>query len=319
MLKQDIPNLDLTHIAGPQHADADLHYEALGTLASQLGRNMSMHRHDCFFQVHYVKNGAVGVQMEDRLYRLQGPMVFLTPPAFLHAFITDDDADGHVLTVRQQLLWPIFDDDAAWTGGAANVAPACLAIEALDGEHAAEAQRMCVWFEQLNAEFFAHRPGRTQSLLLLTRLIFISLLRLSSQALVSPPPCHEDLQIFQGFSSLIEGRFRQHWNIPQYADSLGVAEQHLNSVCRRIANKPPKRLIYERLMQEARRLLLYTSQPVSEVGYALGFSDPAYFSRFFLRYAGMTPGSYRTGMAGRPSLTAASHPAKSTGKRAPTP
>ncbi|MGB3275567.1 MAG: 4-hydroxyphenylacetate catabolism regulatory protein HpaA [Castellaniella sp.] len=298
MSRQAIPNLDLSHIAGPDHADADLHYEALGTLASQLGRSMAMHRHDQFFQVHYVLNGMVRVQLEDRLYRLQAPMVFLTPPAFLHAFVTDDDADGHVLTVRPRSLGPMPRDGMAWPGDGAQIAPVCLPIEALEGEYAAEAHCMDLLFGLLRREHAERRPGQAQSLTLLARLIFISLLRLSSEALASPPPCREELQLFQQFSALMEAHFREHWTLPRYAADLAIGEQRLNEVCRRMTGKPPKRLINDRLMQEARRLLLYTGQAVSQVGYELGFDDPAYFGRFFLRQAGESPGIYRARMAG---------------------
>lgn len=297
MSRPDIPNLDLTDLAGPHLADAGLHCEALGTLASQLGRSMFTHRHDRFFQVHYVQSGAVRVQLEDVLYQLRGPMVFLTPPAFLHAFVTEDDAEGHVLTVDQQLLWPMLDDEATWPSGQAAVVPVCLAVDALVGEHADEAHRVACLLDQLQAEYAGRRPGRAQSLLLLARLVFISLLRLSSQALRAPPSCREELQVFRHFGMLIEAHLREHWTLPQYAGVLGLTEQRLNEICRRVAGKPPKRLINERLLQEARRLLLYTGQPVSQVGYALGFEDPAYFGRFFLKHVGVAPGSYRAAMA----------------------
>ena len=70
-----------------------------------------------------------------------------------------------------------------------------------------------------------------------------------------------------------------------------MTEARLNDVCRRIADLPSKRLVFERLMQEARRLLLYTGGSANEICYQLGFKDPAYFSRFFQRHAQMTPGS----------------------------
>ncbi|MDP9031670.1 MAG: helix-turn-helix domain-containing protein, partial [Pseudomonadota bacterium] len=78
----------------------------------------------------------------------------------------------------------------------------------------------------------------------------------------------------------------------------GVTEARLNEVCRRIADLPSKRLILERLMQEARRLLLFTGSSANEICYQLGFKDPAYFSRFFQRYAQMTPGEYRQRQSG---------------------
>jgi AraC family transcriptional activator of pobA len=44
---------------------------------------------------------------------------------------------------------------------------------------------------------------------------------------------------------------------------------------------------------EARRYLIYTSMPVKDVSDALGFSDPAYFTRFFKRQTGSAPIAFR--------------------------
>mgnify|MGYP002041108330 FL=1 len=79
----------------------------------------------------------------------------------------------------------------------------------------------------------------------------------------------------------------------RYASSLGVTEARLNDVCRRIADLPSKRLVHERVMQESKRLLLFTGSSINEICYQLGFKDPAYFSRFFQRYAKTAPGEYR--------------------------
>lgn len=304
MQAQDIPNLDLASLAGPQHANDDLHYEKLGTLASLLGRSMSIHRHDRFFQVHYVQNGTVRLQMDDRLYCLDGPMLFLTPPAFPHAFVTDDDADGHVLTTRQELIWPTLSGASglANTTTAAYMAPMCLAINELSPHHTPDLQRLNFLFEELRTEYASQQSGRTESLLLLTKLIFISLMRLSPQPLAESPSSRDDLQIFQRFNALVEQHFREHWTVPDFAQKLGITEQRLNEISRSVAGKSSKRLVYERLMQEARRLLVFTSKPVSEVCYALGFRDPAYFSRFFQRHAGLVPGRYRASMIEKSSV-----------------
>jgi AraC family transcriptional activator of pobA len=56
-------------------------------------------------------------------------------------------------------------------------------------------------------------------------------------------------------------------------------------------------VLHARLMLEAKRSLVYTSMTVAEVGYSLGFADPAYFSRVFARRAGVAPAAFRA--AGR--------------------
>jgi AraC family transcriptional activator of pobA len=47
-------------------------------------------------------------------------------------------------------------------------------------------------------------------------------------------------------------------------------------------------------MLEAKRQLHYTSNPISEIAFALGFDDPAYFTRFFTRQAGCSPRAFRS-------------------------
>lgn len=52
-------------------------------------------------------------------------------------------------------------------------------------------------------------------------------------------------------------------------------------------------VVHERLLQEARRMLRFSGMPVGEISYQLGFADPAYFSRFFTRRAGVPPSQFR--------------------------
>jgi AraC family 4-hydroxyphenylacetate 3-monooxygenase operon regulatory protein len=75
-----IPNIDIGQVYDLRYADSEVHYEELGKLADFFGRNMPVHRHDRFFQVHYVKSGSVRVYLDEQLYHQQGPLFFLTPP-----------------------------------------------------------------------------------------------------------------------------------------------------------------------------------------------------------------------------------------------
>ncbi|CAD5110314.1 4-hydroxyphenylacetate catabolism regulatory protein HpaA [Zestomonas carbonaria] len=290
--QQPIPNINIGQVYDQRYADSDVHYEALGKLADFFGRNMPVHRHDRFFQVHYVKSGTVRVYLDDRRYLQQGPMFFLTPPTVPHAFVTDSESDGHVLTVRQQLVWPLLEERYGLARGA-QIAPVCVAVGELGAEYGEEVARLNLLFDQLRGEFAAERPGRVPSLAALTQLIFIGLLRLSARSLSAQPARREDMHIFQRFNAQIEAHYQEHWPLSEYARQLGVTEARLNDVCRRIADMPSKRLVFERLMQEAKRLLLFTGGSVNEICYQLGFKDPAYFSRFFSRHAGITPGEYR--------------------------
>jgi len=293
---QPIPNINIGQVYDQRYADADVHYEELGKLADFFGRNMPVHRHDRFFQIHYVKSGTVRLYLDDQRYLQQGPMFFLTPPTFPHAFVTEAGSDGHVLTVRQNLVWPLLDEQFGLAQGP-QIAPLCVAIGELGEQYADEAVRLDQLFAALRSEFGGDAPGRLLSLGAMTQLILITLLRLSARSVSAQPSRREDLQVFQRFNMRVEAHYLEHWALNQYAAVLGVTEARLNDICPRVAGMPSKRLVFDRLMQEAKRLLVFSGGSVNEICYQLGFKDPAYFSRFFARHARMTPGEYRLRMA----------------------
>lgn len=295
--RQPIPNINIGQIYDQRYSDSEVHYDRLGNLAGFFGRNMPVHRHDRFFQVHYVKSGSVRVYLDDQRYHESGPMFFLTPPTIPHAFVTEADADGHVLTVRQQLVWQLLQAEPGLALGP-RLQPACVALGHLQGTAAGEVRRLEQLFDLLGDEIGHGQAGQGTAVQDLARLVMISLLRLGANSLEATPARHEDLQLFHRFNELIERHYLDHWTLPAYAAALGVTEARLNDVCRRMADLPSKRLVFERLMQEARRLLLYTGGSANEICYRLGFKDPAYFSRFFQRHAQMTPGEYRQRQAG---------------------
>jgi AraC family transcriptional activator of pobA len=66
----------------------------------------------------------------------------------------------------------------------------------------------------------------------------------------------------------------------------GTSESRLRVACARVAALSPAAMLDQRAMLDAKRALLYTNMSVAEVGYAIGFSDPAYFTRFFSRQRG---------------------------------
>lgn len=292
-----IPNINIGQVYDQRYTDSEVHYDKLGNLAGFFGRNMPVHRHDRFFQVHYVKSGAVRVYLDDQQFLESGPMFFLTPPTIPHSFVTEADSDGHVLTIRQQMVWQLIESDPGMEFGP-QLPPACVALDRLKPELQNEARRLEFLFEEIRGEMNSAAVGHNAALLSLTRLIVVSVLRLCANSLEATPARHEDLQIFHRFNELIESHYLEHWALRRYAEEIGVTEARLNDVCRRIADLPSKRIVLERVMQEAKRLLLYTGSSVNEICYLLGFSDPGYFCRFFLRYAAVTPGKYRQRQSG---------------------
>lgn len=79
-----------------------------------------------------------------------------------------------------------------------------------------------------------------------------------------------------------------------YADNLAVHVNHLNRSLKETTGKSTIKLINERVISEAKAILLHTDWNVSDIAYALGFEYPTYFNNFFKRMTGNSPKTIRT-------------------------
>lgn len=105
-------------------------------------------------------------------------------------------------------------------------------------------------------------------------------------------PGHE-MDIFRDFSRYLEIHFREKHNVADYAGLLHIVPKTLTHKFRNLNLESPNQLIINRILLEAKRLLLYTDKPVKEIAYDLGYEDPAYFNRLFTGKTGNTPANFR--------------------------
>ena len=78
-----------------------------------------------------------------------------------------------------------------------------------------------------------------------------------------------------------------------FAEGLSVHVNHLNHAVREITGKCTSAHITERIVTEAKALLLHTDFSVADIAYCLGFEYPSYFNSFFKKNTGFTPLSLR--------------------------
>ena len=100
-------------------------------------------------------------------------------------------------------------------------------------------------------------------------------------------------KLVEMFAERMEQGYRTGKGVADYARDLHVTPTHLSRVCRDASGRPALALLNERIMHEARRLLLETDLPAREVAEQLGFSSAAYFTRAFAQAAGKTPKEFR--------------------------
>ncbi len=241
------------------------------------------HRHGDLVQLLYIQSGQAELQVEGVVNAVQGPALQVVPALSVHGFRFSQDVQGHVLS----LALPLVEQLGAALDSPPLARAACYPL--------VEQQRyLDALFESIAEEYSLQQAGRDLMLqsLISALLVWVGRRSLASATRESPGP-ERGREHLQRFTRLLETHFREHRSIEQYAAELGISAAHLNALCRRLAGQSALQLINQRLLLEAKRCLVYTAMTVNQVSDSLGFSEPAYFSRFFKRSTGLTPKAFR--------------------------
>lgn len=281
-MRDPIPSFGLY---GSPQAPALPHGERLRDRAGPGGWNIPPHRHPAVHQVFLILSGGARISVDGRGQDLALPALVFVPPVVVHGFRFAAGTEGHVLTLPSGLAPELLD-------------PARAAALGLDRwgagtpPHGIEAL-----FESVLAESAAPDALSPAALKGLALQILALTARALAEGRPAPEPSRYDRHL-AAFEALLARHLRDGWTVADYARELGLTATHLTRITTDLAGASPGRLIEARRMAEARRLLAYTALGVAEVGYALGFEDPAYFSRAFRRATGETPGAFRKRAAG---------------------
>jgi len=95
------------------------------------------------------------------------------------------------------------------------------------------------------------------------------------------------------FIDLVNKDFRQSHSINYYADKLCITPNYLNEIVKCSRGINAKSLIQNKLLLEAKRMLVYTDMPIAGIAEELGFDNSSYFIRLFRKQTGLTPLQYR--------------------------
>ena len=101
------------------------------------------------------------------------------------------------------------------------------------------------------------------------------------------------LVLIKNFISLVDQNFKELHLPKEYAELLFVTPNHLNSVCKEYLGMQAGEVIRNRIMLEAKRLLILPDWTISQVAYELSFNDNSYFTKFFKKVEGKTPEEFR--------------------------
>ena len=272
--------------------DGFVHAELLDDRSRPSEWTILPHAHADLVQIFLVERGGGTMRAEAEAVTIVPPALLIVPAGYVHGFEWHRESAGAVATLGVRHLHLLDTRYPGLTDVFA--APRAVALDA------AAAAAIRHGLDTLMRELGWSAPGHRVAVDAALLSVLVEAMRATGKpdgGSLHPPGPHHAL--VARFRARLDERFRLREPIAAYAQALGTSESQLRAACARVAALSPAAMLDERAMLDAKRALLYTNLSVAEVGYALGFTDPAYFSRFFTRHASRSPSGFRRENIGR--------------------
>jgi len=110
---------------------------------------------------------------------------------------------------------------------------------------------------------------------------------------------NSQVDIIRKYNLLVEEHFLKIHQVKQYAEMLNKSPKTLSNLFKKYGGKSPLSIINERIILEAKRLLLYSNKSNEEISYHLGYNDSGHFSKFFKKNVGFSPTEFKVSRIGK--------------------
>jgi AraC-like DNA-binding protein len=215
-----------------------------------------------------------------------GSMFFLQPGQ-MHHWNLSDDVEGFVIFYSQEMYNLYFGQktigDYPFYSSVNNTPEMVFDI--------AESKAILPYFDCIIEENQRGMIMKQDKIMNLLDIIHIEIARKYNETHVHET--HSYNVKIKNFEVLLEKNFKTEKMPSFYASQLHITLKHLNRICNEILKKTTTEVITDRMILEAKRMLMDKKMTVNEITTELGYDDYSYFTRLFKKHTAMTPTDFR--------------------------
>lgn len=281
-----IPKIDICTLS--ENKEKDVMVSRFSDYLRQHSDLVAPHRHS-FYHLLFFTQGAGKHTIDFHHFEIQPYQVYFMNPGQVHSWFFEGEVDGYVVNFSENfftsflLKQDYLDSFSFFRGEPKN---SVLNLDTSVGKKTSDL------FEELIVSLNRTSKFKEDLIRVLLLRIFIDL-----QNVLAVGNDGEDLMsgnpLLREYQKLIDLNFLDLRLPSEYASLLNITPNHLNALCKQQWGIQAGQLIRDRILLEAKRLLVNVDLSISEVAYRLNFNDNSYFSKFFRKEEGLTPEAFR--------------------------
>jgi AraC family transcriptional activator of pobA len=246
-----------------------------------------------FYDMTFITSGNENLFINQTELHVQSGDVICSIPGEIWSWPKQTEMQGYVLLFEEEFLFSFFNDKQFLNKFRYLKHGRTSPLIRLDKK---QFKNVVVYLEQINDEI---QLGISSSEHVLRALVYL-ILALLERAEAVPVKITDTItkeeqasRHIQAFVKLVDEHYLRSHDVQFFADKLFITANYLNRMTKEYLGSTSKSFILNRVIQEAKNLLSYTSLSVAEISNQLKFETPNYFVRLFRKYVGMTPKQYR--------------------------
>lgn len=270
-------------------------YKNDGILVSRFGHYAQQHQHlhsahrHTFYHLVFFTEGVGNQQIDFKHFPVKPGLIYFMVPGQVHSWDFKTPPDGYILNfsgdyLSSFLLSKDYLDKFTFFSGEPNEQVIELS-ETLQ-------HKITAIFEDILKEGQRELPIQDDLVKILLIRLFIEIARATMPAKQSKGSTYNHT-LLKSFQKLITTNYAELKLPKQYAELLYITPNHLNALCNDFLGVSAGKLIRDRVILEAKRLLINLDLRVAEIADRLNFADQSYFIKFFKKYEGITPEKFR--------------------------
>jgi AraC family transcriptional activator of pobA len=243
------------------------------------------HRHNFYLLVLFT-NGSGIHEIDFDKYDIKPGSLFVLQPGQIHNWQLSDDIEGYIVFYSQEIYNLHFGsrkiEEYPFYQSVRNNPEIVFEKEELNV--------ILPYFELMT------NPNQDNASILLNLLDCIHIEVAQKYTAENNHAIHSYNHKVQQFESVLEQFYKIDKSPSFYASKMNMTLKHLNRICKDILNKTVTELITNRVILEAKRLLVNPKKSINQVADELGFENYSYFTKLFKKQTGATPSEFRNSL-----------------------